>query len=200
MCATLRPEALHARRAPASGRARRLLLSALLSACALACGGGGDYGFGRAYSPLSAEEQALAGAEAYDPVMARRLPAEWLQKKLHLFGVVLERDAGRDGLTDLTLSVRRLAARNLCETGDESSCRVTVSDHEVARTHVLVQLSKEDDVGKQRLQPRSLVRIVGQLQDQPHERDGNDVLLASYYRHWPPAFYVTNQAREYMRR
>lgn len=165
-----------------------------------ACGGSGAYGYARTYAPASAERAALSGSERYDPVMAGRLPKEWAQKKLNLFGVVLKRDAGREGLTDLTLSVRRLAARNLCETRAEDSCRVTVGDHELSRTHVLLKLQQSDAVGQTRLQPRSLVRIVGQLRDQPHESDGNHVLMANYYRHWPPGTYVTDKAREYMRR
>jgi hypothetical protein len=44
------------------------------------------------------------------------------------------------------------------------------------------------------------VRVIGKLEDQPNKDDGTDVLVASYYRHWPPAEYVTEQARSYMRR
>jgi hypothetical protein len=132
--------------------------------------------------------------------MSRRLPEEWKNRKLDAFGIVLGRAEGRDGLTDLTLSVRRLAARNLCEAGDEETCRVTVGDQELARLHALVKLRQEDTVGDGRLQPRSLVRVIGKLEDQANKDDGTHVLLASYYRHWPPAEYVTEQARSYMRR
>jgi hypothetical protein len=166
----------------------------------LGCGSAGPYGYSRVYSPLSDEEAATSGSERYDPVMARRLPAEWQSKKVELFGVVLRRAEGRDGLADLTLSVRRLAARNLCEAGEEDTCRVTVGDQELARVHVLVQLQQTDAIGPKDVKPQALVRVVGKLQDQIDKEDGADVLLASYYRHWPTAEYVTEQARSYMRR
>jgi hypothetical protein len=166
----------------------------------LGCGSAGPYGHSRVYAPLAEEEKAAANTERYDPVMARRLPAEWQTKTLELFGVVLARAEGRDGLADLTLSVRRLAARNLCEAGEEDTCRVTVGDQELARVHALVELEQADAIGPKDLKPQSLVRVVGKLQDQINKEDGSDVLLASYYRHWPAAEYVTEQARSYMRR
>lgn len=166
----------------------------------LACGSAGPYGHSRIYSPLDAEEKAASGSERYDPVMARRLPHEWQTKKLELFGVVLARTEGRDGLADLTLSVRRLAARNLCDSGEEDTCRVTVGDQELARVHALVELSQSDAIGQKSLQPQSLVRVIGKLEDHVNKEDGADVVVASYYRHWPAAEYVTEQARTYMRR
>ena len=132
--------------------------------------------------------------------MAQRLPQEWQGKKLDLFGIVLARAEGRDGLADLTLSVRRLAARNLCEAGEEDTCRVTVGDQELARVHALVTLRQADAIGQKTLRPESLVRVIGKLEDHGNKDDGADVLVASYYRHWPPAEYVTEQARSYMRR
>jgi hypothetical protein len=173
-------------------------ISALL-ACA-GCSSAGPYGFSRTYSALSAEEAALQGSEHYDPVMSKRLPDEWHSKKLDMFGIVLARGEGRDGLADLTLSIRRLAARNLCEEAAEDTCRVTVGDQELARVHALVKLSQSDNVGNDRVQPRSLVRVVGKLEDQANKEDGADVLLGDYYRHWPPAYFVTEQARSYLRR
>lgn len=176
----------------------------LATGCAVAlicaCSSGGKYGFSRTYSPLDVEDKAVQGSAAYDPVMARRLPGEWHTKQVNAFGVVLARNEGRAGLTDLTLSLRRLAARNLCDSGEEDSCRVTVSDQELGRLHALVRLEQSDTVGSERLQPRSLVRVVGKLEDQPSKEDGSDVLVASYYRHFPAAYYVTEQARSYMRR
>jgi hypothetical protein len=179
-------------------RAIAFLVFSALTWCG--CGSGGPYGFSREYSPLSAEETALQGSERYDPVMSKRLPDEWRSKKLDVFGVVLARTEGRDGLADLTLSVRRLAARNLCEEADSDTCRVTVSDQELARVHALVKLAQGDTVGNERVQPRSLLRVIGKLEDQPNKEDGSDVLLAGYYRHWPAAYFVTEQARSYMRR
>lgn len=179
---------------------RRFLAAWLLAAGAIACGSAGPYGHSRVYAPTSGEEAAASGSERYDPVMARRLPHEWQTKKLELFGVVLEREEGPEGLADLTLSVRRLAARNLCEAGEEETCRVTVSDHELARVHALVKLRQADAAGAGQLKPRSLVRVIGKLSDRVDKEDGSDVLVSSWYRHWPAAEYVTEQARSYMRR
>jgi hypothetical protein len=183
-----------------SSRGVGLCLAGYLGLGALACGSAGPYGYSRTYSPLSPEDDALSGSENYDPVMARRLPEEWRGKKLAAFGVVVARSEGRDGLADLTLSVRRLAARNLCESGEEDTCRVTVGDQELTRLHALVKLSQTDAVGEHQLKPRSLVRVVGKLEDQVNKEDGSDILVADYYRHWPAAEYVTEQARSYMRR
>lgn len=174
--------------------------SFLVLLLSIACGSAGPYGYSRVYSPLGEEEAAASGSERYDPVMARRLPHEWQAKKLELFGVVLARSEGRDGMADLTLSVRRLAARNLCEAGEEETCRVTVGDQELARIHALVPLRQADAIGQASLKPQSLVRVIGKLEDHVNKEDGADVLVASYYRHWPAAEYVTEQARSYMRR
>jgi hypothetical protein len=176
---------------------RTFLLSLMLAA---GCHSAGQYGYSRTYTPLDAEASAAEKSKEYDPVMANRLPHEWQGKDLDLFGIVLARGEGRDGLADLTLSMRRLAPRNLCEAGEEDTCRVTVSDREMGRVHALVKVDSSDDVGQTRVQPRSLVRIVGRLEDQPDKGDGSPVLLVSYYRHWPPDYYVTEQARSYMKR
>ena len=180
----------------------RPLLPALaaFSALAIACASGGEYGFSRIYSPLDAEAAAIEPAVDYDPVMVRRLPQDWKGKPIRLFGVVVSRSDGDDGKADVLLSVRRLAARNLCESGDEESCRVTVSDKEIVRVHALMALTKAESVGTERLRPGSLLRLVGVLHDQPDKEDGTDVFVVDYHRHWPPRFFVTEQARSYMRR
>ena len=175
-------------------------VAALALALPLGCGSAGAYGHSRVYSPLPAEEAAASGSERYDPVMVHRLPQEWKNKTLDVFGVVQARAEGRDGLADLTLSVRRLAARNLCESADEESCRVTVGDQELARVHALVKLDQADAVGPGSLKPQSLVRVIGKLEDHVSKEDGSDIIVASHYRHWPAAEYVTEQARSYMRR
>lgn len=186
------------RLAPSSRRALRLL--ALSSGLALAaCHSAGPYGFSRVYSPLSEEEDASEGAKRYDPVMIERDPAHWRGQPITLFGVVRQRSQAAGGLAYLTLSVRTLATRNLCDQMDEDSCRVTVSDHEFAVIHASVKLRPEDDLGKLALSPGSLVRVVGKLTDDVDKTDGMPVLKASYYRHWPRNFYVTMADRDHMR-
>jgi hypothetical protein len=98
------------------------------------------------------------------------------------------------------LSVRTLEPRNLCESSDDDSCRVTVSEHEHAIVHALLRLSSEDDIGEHSVGPRSLVRVIGTVTDEVDQSDGEPVLKAKFYRHWPRDFYVTTADRSYMRR
>lgn len=175
-------------------------LRIVLFACALAgCSSPGQYGYSRVYSQLDAEEKAAVGAREYDPVMAKRVPDEWKKSKVMLFGVVKARKDVAGGGTDLTVGMRALAERNLCDDADESSCRVTVSNREHATVHVLARLASGDDIGKFSVQIGSLVRVVGHLSDDAAE-DGNPVVRAEYYRHWPRGEYVTTADSEHMRR
>jgi hypothetical protein len=173
-----------------------LALAAVLFSCASA----GPYGHAPVYAPLGEEESAAAGSVEYDPVMAKRSPDKWKGKSVSLFGVVLARAPGSGGNAELKLSVRTLEPRNLCDSTDEDSCRVTVSDHEHAVVHVLLHLGAEDDLGEHSVGPRSLVRVVGTLTDDVDAADGEPVLQAKYYRHWPRGFYVTTADRAVMRR
>lgn len=173
-------------------RLRSLALSfALLSGCSSA----GPYGYSRTYSPLSAEESAAEGAREYDPVMAERDKAEWKKAKVSVFGVVTKRAEGPAGTAYVTLSVRTLEARNLCEHLDEESCRVTVGQNEFAVLHALLKLSPSDDLGDKSLNRGSLVRVLGKLTDDVDPEDGTPVLKADYYRHWPRNYFVTTASR-----
>lgn len=163
----------------------------LLSACSSA----GPYGFSRTYTPLSAEEDAAEGAREYDPVMAERDKAEWKKSKVSVFGVVTKRSEGPGGMAYLTLSVRNLEVRNLCDQLDEETCRVTVSEHEFATVHTLTKLSGSDNIGDKSINRGSLVRILGKLSDDVDKDDGMPVLKADYYRHWPRNFFVTTASR-----
>jgi hypothetical protein len=164
-----------------------------------ACHSAGPYGFSRDYSPLSDEKAAARGAKEYDPVMIERDPATWKGQTLSIFGVVKQRGQAAGGMAYLSLSVRTLATRNLCDAMDEDSCRVTVSDHEFAVIHASVKLQSADDIGKDSLAPGSLVRVIGKLTDDVDRTDGLPVLQASYYRHWPRNYFVTMADRDNMR-
>ena len=177
----------------------RLLLLVLASSCLAACHSAGPYGHSRTYSPLSAEESAAQSSTDYDPVMAERMPQKWRGKRVSLFGVVTARDSGDSGSEDLKLSVRTLAPRNLCESADEDSCRVTVSEREHAVVHVMVKLESKDAIGRYSVAPGSLVRVIGEVTDNV-DKDGSATIRGAYYRHWPRNFFVTTAAREDMRR
>jgi len=180
----------------------------MLAGCLLAgglsvlhgCHSAGPYGYSRSYTPLDAEDSAQEGAKPYDPVMAQRIPAEWKGKRVSVFGVVKARSEGSAGAAYLTLSVRSLEARNLCESEDEASCRVTVSEREHAVIHAQAKLEAEDDIGQKSVGPGSLVRVIGVIGDDVNPNDGMPVLRASYYRHWPRNFFVTTADRVNMRR
>jgi hypothetical protein len=164
-----------------------------------ACASAGPYGYARTYEPLDDEETAAAGAIPYDPVMAKRSPEKWKGKTISVYGVVASRTPGQSGNAEATLSVRTLEERNACDSADEDSCRVTVSDHEYAVVHVLLHLSSEDDIGEHSMGPASLVRVIGTLTDEVDQGDGEPVLKAKYYRHWPRGFYRTTADRRFMR-
>jgi hypothetical protein len=179
----------------------RILLVAF-SALALAsgCRGAGPYGHSPNYVPLADEETAIANAREYDPVMAQRQPEAWRALQVSLFGIVTNRSSGPAGGTYLTLSLRVLEARNLCDTAnDDDTCRVTVSDKDFGVIHVIAPLRPEDDVGQHSVGGGSLLRVVGKLGESVDSNDGAPVLRASYYRHWPRHYFVTKASAEHMR-
>jgi len=157
----------------------------------LGCHSAGPYGYARNYQPLSAEKSALEGAREFDPVMAERDKEAWKKSTISLFGVVKARTTAKSGGAYLTLSMRTLSPRNLCDDFDEDTCRVTVSEHEHATLHAIVKLASEDEVGEHSLGRGSLVRVFGKLTDEVDPDDGASVVRVSYYRHWPRHFYVT---------
>ena len=157
----------------------------------LGCHSGGQYGFARNYQPLSAEDAAVDGTRDYDPVMAERDKEDWKKAKISLFGVVKTRASAKDGGTYVTLSMRTLSERNLCQDFDEDTCRVTVSEHEHAVMHATLKLASEDDIGQYSVGKGSLLRVVGKLSDEVDADDGAPVLVVSYYRHWPRHYFVT---------
>lgn len=159
------------------------------------CSSAGPYGYSRTYSPLSAESDAAEGAKEYDPVMAERDKAEWKKSKVSVFGIVTKRAEGPRGTAYLTLSVRSLEARNLCDTLDEDTCRVTVGEREFAIVHATLKLTPADDLGEKSLNRGSLVRVLGKLTDEVDAEDGAPVLKADYYRHWPRNYFVTTASR-----
>ncbi len=92
--------------------------------------------------------------------MIEREPSTWRGQRVSLFGIVKQRKEAPGGMAYLTLSVRTLATRNLCDQMDEDTCRVTVSDHEFAVVHAMAKLRPEDSIGKDSLATGSLVRVI----------------------------------------
>lgn len=171
-----------------------------LAVAASGCHDPGLYGHSPKYAPLPDEKTAAEGARDYDPVMYGRQPEKWRPHAVSLFGVVAARAAGAGGAAYLTVTVRRLEPRNLCENfRDDDSCRVTVSDRDFGVVHALVRLAPEDDVGAASMGIGSLVRLVGKFGEDIDASDGGPILRASYYRHWPRGAYVTRSAAREMR-
>lgn len=179
----------------------KVSLAAVVMVVAIAgCHSAGPYGHSVQYAPLGDEESAANGAREYDPVMFQRMPDDWRGKSVALFGVVTGRSAGAGGGAYLTLSVRRLEPRNLCENADdEDTCRVTVSDKDFGLVHAVVALRPEDDVGARSLGIGSLVRVIGVFGQDVDASDAGPVLRAAYYRHWPRYTFVTRASAETMR-
>lgn len=164
-----------------------------------ACQSTGPYGHSRVYSPLDAEEEAAESAREFDPVMALRAPEDWKDARVSLFGVVKNRQRTPQGETLLTVSLRALAQRNICDARSDSSCRVTVGEREHGIVQVVTKLSGDQEIGKLSVIPGSLIRAIGQLRPVVGSKRG-PVLSASYLRHWPRAEYVTMSDSIHMRR
>jgi hypothetical protein len=177
---------------------RRVALA--LSLAVLGCHSAGPYGHAVNYEPLGDEEKFASAAREYDPVMFQRQPDEWRAKPTSLFGVVTNRGSGSGGGAYLTVSVRRLEPRNLCDNAnDEDSCRVTVSDRDFGVVHAIASLRPEDDVGEHSVGIGSLVRVVGLFGQDLDSNDGAPIIRATYYRHWPRYTYVTKASSVNMR-
>ena len=167
--------------------------------CSLGCGAD-LYGHARRRirrSIRSAPRSPSAGD--YDPVNAKREPDHAEGKKVSFFGVVLaRRDAGGNKAV-LTVGLHTLEPRNLCESRDEDTCRVTVSEREFERVEVHVTFASPDDVdGRISVRPGTLLRVIGTIA--PGEAQGGaQIVNASYYRQWPHGFFVTTKMAPYMR-
>lgn len=172
----------------------------LCVALSVGCGSAGPYGFSRVYEPLGDEEDEAEGAKEYDPVMIEREPETWKKHRISVFGIVRGRSQAPGGSAYLTLGVRTLSERNICDTAADDSCRVTVSQHDFATVHAIAKLRPEDDLGKLSLRPGALVRVIGKLNDDVDKNDGAPVLAVSYYRHWPRNYFVTTADRDHMQR
>jgi hypothetical protein len=176
---------------------RWILAAAALTA---SCHSAGPYGHSKIYSPLGDEERAVAGNAEYDSLLAERSFDKLKGKSVWLFGVVTNRGSGPGGAAYVAVSLRTLQQRNLCENDDEDSCRVTVSDREMGRVHVLAALAADDDLGEHSVGLGSLLRVAGTVTTDIDPTDGTPIIRVSYYRHWPRGFYVTTKAASVYKR
>jgi hypothetical protein len=160
-----------------------------LTALTLSCRSAGPYGYSRVYTPTSDEAQTVRGKPELDPRNVQRSPSQQ-SRTFWAFGVVTHRSPGPGGAAYVALSLRALSPQNRCESRDEDTCRVTVSDRETGRAHALVTLTAEDDLGERSVALGSLLRVVGAIAEDVDPNDGSSILRATFYRHWPRGFYA----------
>lgn len=179
----------------------RIATYALASALLLtACGGGGEYGYARTYTPLSAEQDHMDAATEVTYEDVRRDPAEYASVSLAWFGVVTGVDVDAStGEGAVHLTYRTLQSRNLCEDERASSCRVTVSERAGGPFSVNLRLSSDQISGQDRVWQGSLLKVYGPPTGE-FDDEGGPVLGSSYFRHWPRGTYVTTGAAGRMRR
>jgi hypothetical protein len=176
------------------------LLCVSAAAALVSCRSAGPYGHSKVYAPTGAEETAVSGNKEYDPLVAERSLDRLKGRSVWLFGVVTARGSGPGGAASVALSLRSLQQRNLCESDDEDSCRVTVSEREMGRAHALLALSAEDEMGQESVGMGSLLRVVGNVTQDLDPNDGTPILRATFYRHWPRGSFVTTKAASVMKR
>lgn len=152
-------------------RSARLCCLLVVSACA------GPAGGGLRYSPTAAESAALLGTSPWTPAANRH------GRRVSLAGIVKSRAPGPNGLTELTVSVRRIAEKNRCPGKVPASCLPTVRSREVGIAHLLVRLDTEEDIGAGAIRPGSLVRAVATPRDEVTA--GGLALEAEWHRHFP---------------
>jgi hypothetical protein len=183
---------------PSASKSRWLAAAFALGVAS--CHSAGPYGHSKVYAANGSEQNAVARGEEYDAQLADRARGKLKDRPVWLFGVVTNRSAGPGGAAYVALSLRTLQQRNLCESEDEDSCRVTVSEREMGRAHALLALAAEDDMGQDSVGLGSLLRVVGTVTQDLDPNDGTAVLRASFYRHWPRGSYVTTKAASFMKR
>jgi hypothetical protein len=159
----------------------------LLAGCA-----GPSYGHSRVYQLADGEMAAVSGARLYDASLVSPGGDDSAKGRVVVFGVVESRSAGPSGQALLKLSVRTLEPRNICATtGDDESCRVTVSDKDAGAVWALVRLRADDDIGPRAVGQRSLLRLAGTIGQDVSPVDGGPIVHATFYRQWPSTQYLT---------
>jgi len=170
------------------------VLSLVVPLVIASCAGAGPWGHAPEYAPVPGEEQAVEAARDLDLVMAQREPQEWTKVPVRLFGVVIKGTPSEPAI--LEVGVRGLAARNLCDAPESESCRVTVTDKNFGVLRVSLQMTPQEKSGSEQMTSGSLIRAVGMLKP---DADGKLMLDASWHRHWPRGYYVTQSFRDEMR-
>lgn len=160
----------------------------------VACAGAGPYGYAPEYVPLSDEEDATSNVVEVPYEDIRRKPEDYESETVAWFGIV--ESISESGAV---LNYRVLAPRNLCRTGQESSCRVTISAREGGNFRIIQSFRPDQIHGEGAIHRGSLLRVVGSPVAAESE-DDLPALVVTYFRHWPALKFVTTNARSTMRR
>lgn len=182
-------------------RAGLVLVLALGALAGTACSGANRYGYAQTYVFLPDEEPVARQADTsalYDEV--RREPSRYATRTLSWFGVVEEVTLADTGTLRVEMNLRAHQARHLCEDESDASCRVTVNENSGGRFTAIFRARPEDLAGENRVQVGSLVRVYGPIVQGETDEEGEPIVRATYYRHWPRGQYVTTAARAQMRR
>ena len=176
------------------------LISIVLFMTTLTACGGNHFGFARTYTALSEERDLLRTERDVTFEDVRRTPQNFKDANLGWFGVVTDVSEADNGRVRVLLSYRIHQDRHLCYDERVDSCRVTVSDRETGQFTALLTLhAGDDDDGRDRLAPGSLIKLYGSTTGDL-DAQGGPVIDVHYYRHWPRGTYVTTADREHMRR
>lgn len=167
----------------------------------LGCASAGRYGYAREYVYLPDERAYGERADetaVYDEV--RRFPERFNDRLISWWGIVTDVELSSNGPARVTMQLRTHQARHLCADETETSCRVTINERDGGSFTALITLAPEDQVGENRVQPFSLLRVYGTVIPGEYNREGGPILRVQYYRHWPRGQYVTSSAASVLRR
>lgn len=174
----------------------------VVAGLALAGCGGTPYGFAREYTTYGDEDAFFEQASAATYEDVRRSAPDYTGSLIGWFGVVTAvavEDDNDQATVRVQFEHRVHQDRHLCRDERSVSCRVTVAARSGGNFSALLHLRPEDVSGQDRLNVGSLLKIYGTPQGQL-SADGDPVVEARYYRHWPRGYFVTTASRDEMRR
>lgn len=164
------------------------------------CYNPGPYGYDRHYVPLEDEMPYLNKAITPSYIELVKNYEAYKGRLIAWFGIVKGIKKSTDETTIIYLSHRIHIQRHICEDESRSSCKVTVSSKSYGDFVAYVKLRAQDNIGVNKVQPISLLRIIGEFKGE-FDTEGRPIFHhVVYYRHWPKGQYYTSELRKYFRR
>lgn len=168
-------------------------------ALAAGCYNAGPYGYDRGYVALRPERPYLERAQEAVYNEVRTDPEDFQGQLVSWFGEVEEIGAADGGGYQVRMGFRSHRERHLCAEQERQTCRLTVSQASSGSFTAVVQLRPEDEQGRNRVAPGSLLRVYC-LVTSEYDAEGGPLLRCEYYRHWPRGQWVHTGMRGQMRR